>query len=136
MGLAVSNEKYHRTINLENRIWSLGYDVVSVWECENPEPDTLLEKLSEFSSLFIIDSILNEQIPQHMTDYQERTGRSMIRGMKKLLRVTRATEILLCTLMLKWYLSHGLMVNAIHMYLKYMAEKPFSWFPEEVSSTR
>ena len=38
--------------------------------------------------------------------------------------------------MLKWYLSHGLMVTAIHKYLGYESEKPFSLFPEEVSKAR
>ena len=89
-------------------------------------PDALLEKFNEFSPLFIIDSIPENQIPQHMKDYQERTGRSAIRGTKKLLGVTKATEILLYTLMLKWYLSHGLTVTAIHKYLKYVARRPFS----------
>ena len=41
MGLGGSNDeveqRYHRTINLENQIQSLGYNTVSVWECENPE---------------------------------------------------------------------------------------------------
>ena len=45
-------------------------------------PDELLEKFSEFSPLFIIDEVPKEQIPQHMKDYQEKTGRSMIRGTK------------------------------------------------------
>ena len=37
--------------------------------------DGLLEKFSNFSPLFIIDSIPEDQTPQHMKDYQERTGR-------------------------------------------------------------
>ena len=43
----------------------------------------------------------------------------MIRGTKKLLGVTRATEILLYNPMLKWCLNHGLKETAIHKYLKY-----------------
>ena len=68
-----------------------------------------------------------------MKDYQERTGRKMIRGTKKLLEVTKAKRILLYTQMLKWYLSHGLKVTLID---KYKSGKPFSWFPEEVSKAR
>ena len=99
-------------------------------------PNELLKKFSEFSLLFIINSIPEKQIPQHMKDYQERTGRSTIRGTTKLLGVARVDEILLYTLMLKWYLSHGLMVTAIHTYLEYQSRKPFVWFPEEVSKAR
>ena len=50
--------------------------------------------------------------------------------------VNRAKRILLYTPIMKWYLSHGLKVASIHKYLKCKASKPFSWFPEEVSSTR
>ena len=99
-------------------------------------PDELLENFSELSPLFIIDEVPEDQIPQHMKDYQERTGRKTIRGTKKLLGVMRATEILLYTPMLKWYFSHGLKVTAIHKYLKYESGKPFSWFPKQITSAR
>ena len=32
----MSNHKYCKTINLENRILSLGYNMISIWECQNP----------------------------------------------------------------------------------------------------
>ena len=38
--------------------------------------------------------------------------------------------------MLKWYISHGLKVTAIHKYLKHESIQPFGWFPEEVSKAR
>ena len=41
-------------------------------------PDELLEKFSEFSPLFVTEEVPEDQIPQHMKDYQERTGRSTI----------------------------------------------------------
>ena len=90
-------------------------------------PDGLLEKFSEFSLLFIVDEVPKDKIPQHMKDYQKRTGRKTISGTKKLLGVTRATEILLYVPILKWFFSHGLEVTAIHKYLKYESGKPFSW---------
>ena len=99
-------------------------------------PDVLPETFSEFSPLFVVDSVPEDLVPQHTKVYRERTGRKTISRTKKLLRVTRATEILLYTPMLKWYLSHGLKVTAIHKYLKYVSGCSFSWFPEEVSSTR
>ena len=57
----------------------------------------------------------------------------MICETKKLLGVMSATKILLYSPMLKWYLSYGLKVTAIHKYLKYKSNQPFSWFPEGVS---
>ena len=35
--LGSNDGKYQKALSLENRIKSLGYDVVSVWKCENPE---------------------------------------------------------------------------------------------------
>ena len=61
----------------------------------------MLDKFSEFSPLFIVDSVPKEQIPKHMTDYQDRTGRKIVSGTKKLLGLTRAKRILLYTPMLK-----------------------------------
>ena len=58
-----------------------------------PKDTKLLEKFSEVSPLFTIDEVPGEQIPQQMKDYQERTGRKVIRGTKKLPGVMRATEM-------------------------------------------
>ena len=35
--LRSTNDKYQKILNLESQIRLLGYNVVSVWECENPE---------------------------------------------------------------------------------------------------
>ena len=40
-----TSDKYQKTLNLENQIQSLRYNVVSVWECKNPEvPNRHLQK--------------------------------------------------------------------------------------------
>ena len=59
-----------------------------------------------------------------MKQYQKDTGRKTLKGTKKLLGVTKANKVLLCTPMLKWYLNHGLEMTAIHKYLKYTSERP------------
>ena len=99
-------------------------------------PDELYEKFNEFSPLFIVDTILKEQIPRHIKEYQEQTGREIIDRTKKLLGIMRAQRIMLYSPLLKWYLSHGLRVTVIHKYLKYESKKPLSWFPKEVAQTR
>ena len=35
--LGSANNKYQNTLSMKNRILSLGQNVISVWECENPE---------------------------------------------------------------------------------------------------
>ena len=42
--------------------------------------DNLKEKFSEFSSLFVVDSVPENMIPKHIKDNQTRTGRKMFQG--------------------------------------------------------
>ena len=99
-------------------------------------PKQLRKRFSEFSPLFILAEVPEEQIPQHMKDYKINTGRKMIKNNKKLLGVMKAEKILLYSPLLKWYLNHGLQVTKIHRYISYTPGTPFKWFPEEVSSAR
>ena len=99
-------------------------------------PEQLLDKFSEFSPLFILSEVRENQIPQHMQDYKINTGRKKIKNNKKLLGVMKAEKILLYSPLLKWYLNHGLQVTKIHKYISYTSGRPFKWFPEEVSGAR
>ena len=99
-------------------------------------PEQLRKRFSEFCPLFVISEVPEEQIPQHMKDYQINTGRKKIKNNKKLLGVMKAEKILLYSSLLKWYLNHGLQVTKIHRYISYTSGTPFKWFPEEVSSAR
>ena len=99
-------------------------------------PEQLRKHFSEFSPLFVISEVPEDQIPQHMQDYKINTGRKKIKNNKKLLGVMKAEKILLYSPLLKWYLNHGLQVTKIHRYISYTSGTPFVWFPEEVSSAR
>ena len=100
------------------------------------EAEQLRKRFSEFSPLFILAEVPEDQIPQHIKDYQINTGRKKIKNNKKLLGVMKAEKILLYSPLLKWYLNHGLQVTKIHRYISYTSGRPFAWFPEEVSSAR
>ena len=100
------------------------------------EAEQLRKRFSEFCPLFVISEVPEEQIPQHMKDYQINTGRKKIKNNKKLLGVMKSEKILLYSPLLKWYLNHGLQVTKIHRYISYTSSRPFKWFPEEVSSAR
>ena len=100
------------------------------------EAEKLRDKFSEFCPLFVISEVPENQIPQHMKDYQINTGRKKIKNNKKLLGVMKAEKILLYSPLLKWYLNHGLRVAKIRRYISYTSGRPFAWFPEEVSSAR
>ena len=99
-------------------------------------PEQLLDKFSEFSPLFVLSEVPENQIPQHMQDYKINTGRKKIKNNKKLLGVMKAEKILLYSPLLKWYLNHGLQIKKIHEYISYTPGRPFKWFPEEVSGAR
>ena len=99
-------------------------------------PEQLLDKFSEFSPLFVLSEVSEDQIPQHMQDYKINTGRKKIKNNKKLLGVMKAEKILLYSPLLKWYLNHGLQITKIHKYISYTPGRPFKWFPEEVSGVR
>ena len=99
-------------------------------------PEQLMDKFSEFSPLFTLSEVPEDQIPQHMQDYKINTGRKKIKNNNKLLGVMKAEKILLYSPLLKWYLNHGLQVTKIHKYISYNSSRPFKWLPEEVSAAR
>ena len=106
------------------------------FEVDIEVPEQKRKRFSEFCPLFVISEVPEDQIPQHMKDYKINTGRKMIKNNKKLLGVMKTEKILIYSLLLKWYLNHGLQVTKIHRYISYISGRPFKWFPEEVSSAR
>ena len=106
------------------------------FEVDIEVPERQRDKFSEFSPLFILGEVPEDQIPQHMKNYKINTGRKKIKNNKKLLGVSEAEKILIYSPLLKWYLNHGLQVTKIHRYISYTPGTPFKWFPEEVSSAR
>ena len=58
-------------------------------------PEQLLDKFSEFSPLFILSEVPEDQIPQHMHAYKINTGRKKIKNNEKVLGVMKAEKILL-----------------------------------------
>ena len=106
------------------------------FEVDIEVPEQKRKRFSEFCPLFVISEVPEEQIPQHMKDYQINTGRKMIKNNKKLLGVMKTEKILIYSPLLKWYLNHGLQVTKIHRYISYTSGRPFKMVSEEVSSAR
>ena len=63
-------------------------------------------------------------------DYLTRTGRKRTTG-KKLLGVFEADETLLYTPLLRWYIKHGLELQAVYTTIEYQPEKILAWFVDE-----
>ena len=70
-------------------------------------PDELYDKFSEMAPLFLVQDILDCDIPEEMKIYKEETGRKIVQGTKKLLGVMKAKKTLLYTPLIHWYLQHG-----------------------------
>ena len=60
-------------------------------------PDELYDKFSEMSLLFVVQEILDRDIPEKMKICKQKTGRKTVKGTKKLLGVMKAKKILLYT---------------------------------------
>ena len=71
-----------------------------------------------------------------MKKYQLDTGRTTVKGTKKLLGVMKAAKILLYTPFLKWCLGRGCEITAAYQLVEYEPGTPFAWFPEEVADAR
>ena len=99
-------------------------------------PDELYDKFSEMSPLFVVQEILDRDIPEEIKIYKEKTGRKTVKETKKLLGVMKAKKILLYTPLIEWYLQHGLRLTAVHQLIEYEPGMPFAWFPEEMANAR
>ena len=64
-------------------------------------PDELYDSFSEMATLFIIQEILDCDIPEEMKLNKEKTDRKTVKGTKNLLGVMKAKKILLYTPLIK-----------------------------------
>jgi len=70
-----------------------------------------------------------------MLDYWDRTVRKRTAG-NKLLGTLEADNILLYTPLLRWYLEHGLELQAVYTTIEYRPKKILAWFVEQVTKAR
>ena len=61
----------------------LNDELFGFFEVDIEVPEQLRDKFSEFSPLFILEEVPEEQIPQHMKDYKINTGRKKTKNNKK-----------------------------------------------------
>jgi len=87
------------------------------------------------SPIFVNREVPEAAVPQAMLDYLNRTGRKRTAG-TKLLGVFEADEILLYAPLLRWYLEHGLQLQAVYTTVEYQPEKCLASFVEQVTEAR
>ena len=69
--------------------------------------DELYDKFSETAPLFVVEEILDCDIPDKMKIYKDETGKKTVQRTKKLLFVMKAKKILFYMPLINWYLQHG-----------------------------
>ena len=104
-------------------------------KCKLAMPKTLWTKFEEMPPVFVNREVLEATVSKEMLDYLIRTGRKRTTG-KKLLGVLEADEILLYRPLLRWYIEHGLELQAVYTTIEYQPEKIIAWFVDEVTDAR
>jgi len=104
-------------------------------KCKLATPKTLWTKFEEMPPIFVNREVLEAAVPKEMFDYLTRTGRKRTTS-KKLLCALEADEIMLYTLLLRWYIEHGLELQAVYTTIEYQPGKFLAWFVDEVTDAR
>ena len=97
-------------------------------------PDHLTNKFSEFPPFFINANVQTQC--EFTAKMREKLGKKIPKENRKLISVLSATKIGLYTPLIQWYLSHGLVVTAVHKVVHAERGTPFVEFTEWVSDER
>jgi len=104
-----------------------------VVECDLHVPESLRGKFSEMCPIFKNVEVALKDVGDFMKAYGEKHG---IGTRKCLIGSLHATQILLATPLLRWYLSHGLQVTKVHQVIQFRPEACFRRFADEVTTAR
>jgi hypothetical protein len=104
-------------------------------ECDIETPEYLKDYFKEMTPIFKIDIIkpTGELIGDFMADVGKKENRKPSR---KLFGSYFGRKILIYTPLLKWYLSHGMVVTKVYTFVKCHAARPFKRFGEMVPDAR
>ena len=121
----------------ENLIHSIVTNqLFGVLEADIHVPDHLLDFYASWPPLYGNSTIRFEDIGAHMQQYVRDKGLST--GPKKLLiTANKAVKIMIITPLVKWYLSHGLVITRVHNFFQYQGgQKCFKKFASIITERR
>ena len=104
-------------------------------ECDIKVPEERRDYFAEMTPIFKNTQVSKSDIGDHMKAYAE-DHNLLNQPRKTLIGSYQATNILLATPLLQWYLSHGLKVTKIHQVIQYWRDDCFRNFGEQVSTAR
>ena len=92
-------------------------------------------RFSEMTPLFKNATISADDIGEYMTTVLKESG-EVFKERRNLIGSMFATQILLITPLLKWYLDNGLVVTRLHQFIQFNPLRCFKKFAENVSDDR
>jgi hypothetical protein len=102
-------------------------------QCKISVPEELWPKFEEMCPLFVSKPV--SIVSEGMKSYLKKTGRKQVDSVK-LIGALSADKMLLYTPLIKWYLAHGLRLEAVYSSIEYQRHKIFEWFVDRVTEAR
>ncbi len=104
-------------------------------ECDLAVPDRLHDHFEEMPPIFKHATVGLDDIGSHMREFAV-NNQLLKQPRKSLIGSMRASQIMLGTPLLKWYLEHGLVVSRIYQVIQYTPKRCFREFGERVTEAR
>lgn len=104
-------------------------------ECDINVPQHLRQHFAEMQPIFKNTTVSRQDLGNHMQLYAEENG-YLQQPSRMLVGSYFGEKILLATPLLKWYLTHGLVVSRIYQVVEYEPKCCFKSFGDSVSSAR
>ena len=98
-------------------------------------PDNLKPYFEEMAPVFKHATVTFDDIGQHMQNFVNESGVTF-KDRYYLIGSMFAEKVLVITPLLKWYISHGIIVSKIHQLIQFLPEKCFAKFSDQVSNDR
>ena len=98
-------------------------------------PDELKPYFSEMPPVFKNVTVSESDIGEFMRDYLKSRGKTF-KNTRYLIGSMFGERILIITPLLKWYISHGLVVTKIYQLIEFSPKRCFKGFVETVSNDR
>ena len=110
-------------------------DLFGVVEVDIHVPEDLKEHFQEMPPVFKNIKITETDIGDHMRDFLKENKRTF-KDTKYLIGSMFASKILLITPLLRWYISHGLIITRVYQVIEFSPKKAFQSFEKSVSDDR
>ena len=103
--------------------------------CDLKVPEHLKDYFSEFPPIFKKATVSRDDIGQFMQAFLDRTGKKF-KPTNYLIGSMFATNVLIITPLVRWYVDHDVEITKIHQIIEFMPKRSFKDFADRVSDDR